>query len=182
MWLWLKSWFTGPEIKPIIVVPHTDTIPSTTPNIPSCGLDLIKQFESCKLKAYQDQGRIWTIGFGHTAGVREQDSCTQEQADVWLQSDCLDVLAALQRLVTVPLTANQRGALLSWTFNLGVGALEKSSLLALINASEFGAVPAKIRQFIYVTLPNGNRIISQGLVRRRKAEALLWVGGDWRVA
>ena len=166
------------KVAPVIVKDEVGIIP----NIPVCGLNLIKSFENCKLSAYQDQAGIWTIAYGHTQGVKEGDTCAQAQADAWLASDCSNAWAAIQRNVKVPLTQNQSGALLSLTFNIGVGEFEKSSLLTLLNSGNVSAIPNKIKQFIYFTRPDGSRAISQGLVKRRKAEALLFVGGDWRQA
>src|SRR5579872_1024472 len=48
---------------------------------------IAKLFEGCKLKAYQDIGGVWTIGWGHTSGVKPNDECSQEEADQWLEED-----------------------------------------------------------------------------------------------
>ena len=180
------SWFSDllSMLRPKIVraTPDIvkDTVQSPPSEIPQCGLTLIKSFESCRLTAYADQGGIFTLGWGHVSGVKEGDTCTQAQADAWLASDCSDAWAAIQRSVKVPLTANAAGALLCLTYNIGIGAFEKSSLLTLLNSGNISGIPAKIKQFVYITRPDGSRTISQGLVNRRKAEALLFTGGDWR--
>jgi len=68
--------------------------------------ELIKQHEGLRLKAYPDPGSggdPWTIGYGHTAGVRKGDTCTKEQAEHWLDEDILNASMTVERFVKVPL-------------------------------------------------------------------------------
>jgi len=140
--------------------------------INSAGLALIKEYEGCKLEAYQDGNGVWTIGFGHTAGVKEGDTCSQEQADAFLEQDLIATELSVSSLVKVPLTDNQFAALVSFTFNEGTGRLADSTLLKKLNEGGYPVVPAYLKAWVFV-----NHQLSQGLVRRRAAEAALWSMG-----
>lgn len=171
------DWFRSLLSRPLVTQPQVTKISQNVScDIPQCGLDLIKSVEGCELKAYQDQGGIWTIGYGHTPGVKQGDVCTQEQADKWLAEDCREAWDALCRLVRVRLTSNQAGALLSFIFNVGVGNFEASTLLKRLNLSDYDSIPAELRRW--------NKIdgkISAGLINRRNKEASLWLS-DWRLS
>jgi lysozyme len=96
----------------------------------------------------------------------------EPQADELLARDTLRFVIAVDRLVKVPVGADQRGALTSFAFNLGAGALQSSTLLKRINSLEWEDVP---RQFGRWVSAGGRRL--PGLVRRRRAEAELWAAG-----
>lgn len=141
------------------------------------GVELIKSFESLQLSAYPDPatgGEPWTIGYGHTSAAGPPKvfrglRFTKSEADYTLQRDLVKFEAAVERLVKVPLAQNQFDALVSFAFNCGTGALEKSTLLKRVNEKRFDAVPA---EFMKWTKANGKEM--KGLVRRRRAEAALW--------
>lgn len=137
--------------------------------INSAGLALIKEYEGLRLEPYKDTGCIWTCGFGHTKGVTEHTHCTPEIAEAWLESDLQEAEEAVSHLVSVRLTDNQFAALVSFAFNLGRGALAKSTLLKKLNEGGYELVPACIKSWVF---DNGKLI--PGLVRRRNAEATLW--------
>jgi len=176
-WTDFMAWLKPPAIKKPIITSVNET--SSVGSMPLSGITLLKQVESCKLKAYPDEKGIPTIGYGHTEGVRLSDTCTQEQADRWLAYDCAWAWQTIRSRVNVPLTSNQGAALLSFVFNLGAPQFEKSSLLASLNSGNYQAVPNDMKQWIWET-KGGTRQVSQGLVNRRKAEAALWIGADWR--
>lgn len=157
-------------------------LPNNT--IPQCGIELINSFEKCEFAAYQDQGGIPTLGWGHTKGVKMGDTCSQAQADAWRIEDCTWAWDVIQRDVKVPLTSNQGGCLLSFCYNLGQTRFESEAkgLLAILNSGNYQGVTNKIKQFIWFRTPSGALKVSQGLVARRKAEAALWVGSDWRLS
>jgi lysozyme len=136
-----------------------------TRQINAAGEALIEQFEGCALIAYQDQGGIWTIGYGHTGpDVTEGLAITQDQAEYLLGRDLQTAEGAINRLVTVPLGDNQFSALVSLVFNIGVGAFQSSTLLRDLNTGSYGLV-----QFQIV-----NGVIDAGLQKRRAAEIALW--------
>ena len=133
------------------------------------GVDLIKNFEGLRLSAYQDSGGVWTIGYGHTGGVKAGDRITQGQAEALLRQDTGWAQDAVRQQVRVPLTQDQFNALTSFTFNLGAGALRDSTLLSKLNAGDYAGAQAEFGRFVHA----GGRVL-QGLVRRRAAEADLF--------
>ena len=100
-------------------------------------LDHVKRWEGLRIAAYPDpgskDGHPWTIGYGHTSDsymqVRPGLRITEAQAEAALRHDLNEAGAAIDRLVTVPLTDNQRGALISFALNVGEGNFGKSTLL-----------------------------------------------------
>lgn len=139
------------------------------------GVDLVKRFEGLSLKAYRCPAGVWTIGYGHTDGVRPDDVCTEKQALDWLREDLAIAGAAVDDLITVPLTDNQFAALCSFTMNLGAGALRRSQLRKQLNRGAYQAVPAELAKWVKARDPRtGQKNVLNGLVRRRAAEAELW--------
>jgi lysozyme len=134
------------------------------------GLALTEQFEGLRLTAYQDSVGVWTIGYGHTGlDVQPGLTITQEQAGALLLQDVAGAVAAVNRLVTVPLTQNQFDALVDFTFNEGQGNLASSTLLRELNAGNTAGAAVQFLVWVYaggVKLP--------GLVTRRQAEADLF--------
>ena len=136
--------------------------------IGQAGLNLIKQFEGCRLTAYQCSAGVWTIGYGHTAGVYKGMKITQAQADEYLKQDVAKFEKYINNPSYVPFTAqlnqNQFDALVSFAFNLGQGNVKKMCTGRTINQ-----IPSAMQQYCKTagkTLP--------GLQRRRKAEAALY--------
>lgn len=141
------------------------------------GVELIRHFEGCRFDAYLCPAGVWTIGYGHTADVKEGDSIDQEAAEAFLIEDLEEFEDHVQRLVEVDLNQDQFDALVSWVFNLGYGNLAASTLLAKLNDGLYDEVPEQIKRWTRA----GGRVLD-GLVKRRNAEALLWEGKDWREA
>ena len=138
------------------------------------GIDLIREFEGCVLHAYPDPatgGEPWTIGFGHTRGVKPGDTCTREQALEWLREDVDWAEACVRANVKVPLEQHQFDALVSFTFNCGAGAFGSSTMLKLINGRNMAAAAAQFGRWI-----NGPNGPMPGLVRRRGAERAMFEG------
>ncbi len=136
--------------------------------IGQAGLALIKQFEGCRLIAYQCSAGVWTIGYGHTAGVYKGMKITQAQADAFLKQDIAKFEKYINNPSYVPFTAqlnqNQFDALVSFAFNLGQGNVKK-----LCTGRTMNQIPSVMQQYCKAagkTLP--------GLQRRRKAEAALY--------
>lgn len=142
--------------------------------INKASIDLIRQFEGCELTAYLCPAKVPTIGYGTTKGLTLADvgkkTITEAEATRLLIEDVTRFENAIAKLVKVKLTENQRGALVSWTYNLGEGNLSKSTLLKYINE---GRPVADIeRSWLQWVNAGGKRL--QGLVRRRQAEIALW--------
>lgn len=110
------------------------------------GLRFIQHHEGCVLKAYKDFGKgIWTIGWGHTGPeVKEGLVWTQAQADAALAADvATKAEAPIAKYCKVPLTQHQYDALVSFTFNVGGGALASSTLLRKLNAGDVAGAEAE---------------------------------------
>jgi lysozyme len=132
--------------------------------------EFIASFEGLRLEAYQDQGGVWTIGYGHTLGVHSGDTCDKPAALTMLDADLLKVDKALGRLVTVPVSQNQYDALTSLVFNIGQGNFGHSTVLDLLIRGEMdGAANA----FLMWNKVHGNT--NAGLDRRRQAERQLFL-------
>jgi len=141
------------------------------------GLDLIRSFEGFRASAYKDSAGHLTIGYGHKV-LPEEDftkDISIKEAEVLLQQDVLIVEDAIDDFVKVPLNKNQRDALASWTYNLGRTALATSTLLKVLNAGNYDAVPEQILRWNKATdLATGEKKVIPGLARRREAECAAW--------
>mgnify|MGYP003110991038 FL=1 len=138
------------------------------------GLALIKKFEGCELKAYQCSAGVWTIGYGHTKDVVEGMEITQEQAEQMLVDELHEYESYINKYVTVALSQNQFDALVSWVYNLGPANLSASTMLKVLNSGEYEDVPAQMKRWNKA----GGKVLD-GLIRRREAEACLFIGKEW---
>jgi lysozyme len=134
------------------------------------GLELIMQFEGCRLGAYKDAVGVWTIGVGHTKEVKPGDHITHDEAMRLLREDIVWVEECLNREIDVPLTQNQVDALGSWVFNLGCGALKHSTLRKKLLAGDVHGAANELPKWCHA----GHRRL-KGLVRRRAAEQELFL-------
>ena len=139
------------------------------------GIELIKNFEGCELKSYQDSVGVWTIGFGHTKDVKEGDEINQEHAEFMLTEEMPEYEGYINNMVKVPLEQNQFDALCSWVYNLGPTNLKNSTLLTVLNQERYKEVPQEIKRW-----NKAGGVVLNGLVRRREAEALLFEKKEWR--
>ena len=135
------------------------------------GIDLIKRFEGFSRTVYFCPAGYPTIGYGHVVKPHEDFSggITQGEAEELLCLDAQIAERAVLRLITVPLTDGQFDALVSFTYNLGSGALQRSTLRRVINRKNHHNVPAQFMRWVWA----GGRKL-RGLVRRREAEATLY--------
>lgn len=131
------------------------------------GLHLTEQFEGCCLVAYQDRGGVWTIGYGHTRGVYPGMTCTQGQADAWLQQDIQVAVAIVKHFVRVKLTQHEFDALVDFEFN--TGHLPGSTLLALLNKGKYDVAAQQFENWKFCK----GQVVA-GLLRRRVAEHTLF--------
>ena len=138
------------------------------------GIALLKKFEGCELKAYQDSVGVWTIGYGHTKGVKDGMEITKEEAEEMLKEELPEYENYINELVEIPLSQNEFDALVCWVYNLGPTNLLKSTLLETLNKGDKDGVPYQIRRW-----NKAGGVVLNGLVRRREAEALLFEGKDW---
>ena len=141
--------------------------------ISAAGIELLKQFEGCRLTAYEDSVDVWTIGFGTTTGVKEGQTISQVKAEEYLRFDLAIFEKAVTESLKVPVNQNQFDALVSFTYNVGVSAFRSSTLLNLINEkTDKKVVAAEFSKWVKA----GNQTLP-GLVSRRKAESELFLKG-----
>ncbi|EMI4477667.1 lysozyme [Enterobacter hormaechei subsp. xiangfangensis] len=139
------------------------------------GIALIKQFEGCKLTAYQDSVGVWTIGYGWTQPVdgkpiRAGMTIKQETAERLLKTGLVSYESDVSRLVKVGLTQGQFDALVSFTYNLGARSLSTSTLLLKLNAGDYAAAADEFLRWNKA----GGKVLN-GLTRRREAERALFL-------
>ncbi|MGC0154945.1 lysozyme [Chromobacterium vaccinii] len=135
------------------------------------GINLIQQFEGLRLAAYQDAVGVWTIGYGHTgADVHGGLAIDQQQADQLLRQDLARFEQGVSRLATAPVNQNQFDALVSFSYNLGLGNLQSSTLLRLLNAGDYRGAAG---QFPLWDKAGGQ--VLPGLLKRRQAEQALFL-------
>lgn len=141
-------------------------------------LDLIKKFEGWRANAYVDPatgGEPITIGYGHTSAagppaVKMGMKLTLAEGEAILKRDLHAVEASVTKAIKVPLNENQFGALVSFTFNLGAGNLNKSTLLKKVNAKDFVGAAAEFAKW-----NKAAGKVMKGLTTRRAEEAALFM-------
>jgi len=162
---------------------------------PESAVNLVKSFEgipdgdptTVNIDPYLDPVGIWTIGWGHAivykgrflrgevdrvqAKLLYPNGLTMAQCDQLIRADMMDAARDVEHLVKVPLTENQFAALVDFTFNLGAGNLEKSTLLRLLNAGDYAGAAAEFGKWNKA----GGKILA-GLVNRRERERQLFLG------
>lgn len=135
------------------------------------GIKLIQDFEGLELKAYKDSVGVLTIGWGSTGShVTEGMTITKEQAEQLLKKDLERFEKGVSDLVKVPLNRNQFDALVSFSFNLGLGNLKSSTLLKKLNASDYTGASEEFERWNRA----GGKVL-KGLTRRRIAERDLFL-------
>jgi GH24 family phage-related lysozyme (muramidase)/peptidoglycan hydrolase-like protein with peptidoglycan-binding domain len=147
------------------------------------GVRFIAHFEGFRSRLYNDPGGHCTIGYGHLVhhgrcnGNEPEEfkrGITRERGLELLGVDADIAERAVNRRVQVVLTQHQFDALVSFVFNVGVGAFGGSTLLRRLNGGEYDAVPAELMRWVY---SGGTQ--QPGLVRRRRAEGVLFSQGDY---
>lgn len=138
------------------------------------GIDIVKEFEGCRLTAYLCPADKWTIGYGATfyengVPVRQGDTITQERAEELLSKLYIDFESKVKPLVLVEINENQLGALTSFAYNVGIANLKSSTLLRKLNSGDYEGAQLEFGKWIY-----SNKVVLNGLVRRREAESKLF--------
>lgn len=133
------------------------------------GIALIKEFEGLRLKAYKCPGGVWTIGYGHTAGVKPGMVISEAQAEEYLMADLIAFEKHLNGL-GLALNQNQFDALVSFIYNVGTGNFSSSTLLRKVKANPLDN--SIIDEFLRWVYSKGR--VLPGLQRRRLAEMKLY--------
>lgn len=144
--------------------------------INQAGLNLIKEFEGKRLKAYKDSVGVWTIGYGTTAraGVGIEPAAgmkiTEAEAEFYLEKGVNKFAAQIAPKIIVPINENEFAAFVSLSYNIGPSAFSRSSALRHFNAGD----KAKAAASILLWNKAGGKVLN-GLVRRRHAERALFL-------
>lgn len=136
--------------------------------INEAGIALIKEFEGCRLRAYLCPANVWTIGYGHTGKVYLGQEISQAEADKMLSKDLSVFVEGVDKMAAKYLSDNAFSALVCFAFNVGLGALKKSTLLKKVNLAE----PEASKEFLRWNKAGGKELA--GLTRRREAEKALF--------
>lgn len=165
------------------------------PSAVDLAMELVKEFEglpdgdpsTTNLDPYMDPVGNWTVGWGHLvrdeegrvlrgeesrAKVKElyPDGITVEEAEALLRGDVEKIAVQIDRLVAVPLNVNEKAALVSLAFNIGIGAFARSTLLRKLNGGDKTGAADEFLRWVHA---DGKRL--PGLVERRRAERLLFL-------
>jgi lysozyme len=146
--------------------------------VPQIGIDFIKGAEACRLTAYLDSTGHWTIGYGHTGPeVVRGMTITMAQAMAYLFADAVKAAARIANSVTdatiQALSEHQYAALVSFSFNTGFSHQECPTLIGVLEARNFDAVPVQMMRFNHGKVGGVEQVI-HGLTHRRMAEVVLW--------
>lgn len=140
---------------------------------------MAEDFEGFSLAPYHDPVGYPTIGYGHLLSrephadlARWAPLPDRAAARALLMKDMVRAAASVDRLIHVPLSVPQEAALIDFAFNCGSGNLMASTLRRVVNRGEYGKAPDQFRRWVYA---RSRRLA--GLVRRREAEARLWMTG-----
>lgn len=146
------------------------------------GINLMHEFEGLELKAYKDPGSAnglpISIGVGTTRiegkPIKLGTVITKEQAFEYFKKDLEQFEEAVKQYVKVPITQNMFSAIVAWTYNVGVGALISSTFLKRLNKKDYVGASEALQWFN----KGANGKVLAGLVRRREAEAKLFLSKD----
>ncbi len=153
-----------------------------TMQISENGACFIKRWEGLRLKAYQDVAGVWTIGYGHTSGFAgsrfgPQSAITQEEADALLREDLgpfQDNLNLWADINSVTLNQNQYDALISFIFNVGFHAFERSTAAKRLKQGNYAGAAEALTWWNKARV-GGKKVEVLGLTRRRAAEKALFL-------
>ncbi len=141
------------------------------------GIDLIKFFEAFRAQAYHldvDPPNVWTVGYGHTHGVKQGLTVTEPEATALLCQECRRIELAIVPAIQVPVSQNQFDALVSFAYNLGTGALLGSTLLKRLNAGDYLGAADQFPKWVHGSKGD----VLPGLVTRRNRERDLFLTPD----
>jgi len=143
-------------------------------SINEAGKNIIKFYESLRLKTYLDTGKVLTIGYGHTGpDVKLGLTISKEKANELFDSDIDKFQDGVNKLLSYSTNENQFSAMVSLAYNIGLGNFKKSSVLRFHNQGQFEKAA---NSFLLWNKDNG--VVLAGLVKRRKSESLLYLSTD----
>jgi lysozyme len=132
-------------------------------------VNLIAKWEGFEPEAYRDVVGVWTIGFGHTKDVKEGDKISYYDAIALLKKEVAYFARGVELNVKVPVTQNMFDALTSFTYNLGIGNLKRSTLLRKLNREDYEGAAREFKRWNRA----GGKVY-RGLTSRRLEEEELF--------
>lgn len=142
------------------------------------GIKFLKDREGYREVAYRDEGGVWTIGYGTTwinnKRVTRDDICDKFLAENWMMDDIVETEVVINERVKIKINQNQYDSLVSLVYNIGIDGFKHSSLLKTLNKNA-GIYADLFLRWCKITLPNGKKVTSQGLLNRRKLEYELFI-------
>lgn len=138
----------------------------------SVAMDFITKWEGEEFLAYLCPAGVWTIGVGHTKGVKRGDHITREESQKLLREDLEGFQKELAPMVTVDVTKGQFIALMSFVFNLGTTAFRESTLRRRLNEGRYAEAADEFTKWVFA---GGKRL--DGLAKRRAAERKKFLEG-----
>jgi len=150
-------------------------LPDKNLDWPICweAVSLIAESEGCRLKAYKDIAGVWTIGWGHTGGVKTGDVWTQAEADRRFCEELTQFANQIRPLFQSYVHPVALGACVSLAYNIGIAAFKGSSVLRLHNAGNYEAAAGAFKLWNKATI-GGKKQVVRGLALRREKEAGLY--------
>jgi len=137
------------------------------------GIEMLKELEGFRDKAYKDTGGVWTIGYGTTKvngkPVQEGMTTTPQEAELWLTTDLAEAQTTVNKEVRAPLTQSMFDALVSFVYNVGGDAFSRSTMLLKLNQRNYLGAACQFDRWVY---DNGKKI--KGLIARRRIERSLF--------
>lgn len=187
----LRSWFTRPDYPQGMTVSYDKSAPEPLPlpappppppnagKTNAAGIEIIKHFEGVRTTAYQDSVGVWTIGYGHTSAAGDPQvyaglTITLDQAEQILRKDLGIFEKGVSDAVKVTTNDDQFSAMVSFSFNVGLGAYRDSTLLRKHHAGDFAGAADEFLRWVYA----GGQVLP-GLQRRRNAERALYLSQDY---
>ena len=140
------------------------------------GIEIVKRFEGISTKPYLCPANVWTVGYGATVGSDgrpidpDMEAVSEHEAEALLLRDLESSEGWVSWLIKTALTENQFSALTSFTFNVGAGALQRSTLIMKLNRGEVQGAADEFPKWKFA-----NKRILAGLIRRRAAERSLFL-------
>jgi lysozyme len=156
----VKRCIIGVILALVALLPQTAGLRTTAE-----GLELIADFEGCRLSSYKCTGDVWTNGIGHTSGVTGGTQITEKQVAINFVADVQHVERGLARCIVTTLPQPVYDAVVSFAFNVGVRAACTSTLVFFLNKSEWRQACEQLPRWVFVS-----GVRSAGLERRRQNE------------
>jgi lysozyme len=151
------------------LLPQQKLSDSSVKSTSIAGINFIKRWEGFRSNAYLCPANVLTIGYGHTKSVVPNQVISEREAELLLTSDLVRFERAVNNLVTVPLNQKQFDALVSFAFNCGVSAFQRSTLLRRLNEGDYKAASKEFHKWV-----RAGRKVLPGLVTRRREESQLF--------